>query len=433
MAIKVANGGATEVPFAGSDVAEALRPVIEHLRALSFDMLQGVAGVWAVQTAPLFTVARMKADMLDLGERTHSVASATNELHASISEIARTTEKVSQDTNNVRTRVAESVAAVDRAVSTIGEIAASMAELQTKVNTLNGACEQIATIVKTIEQIASQTNLLALNATIEAARAGDAGKGFAVVAGEVKSLSKQTASATEDIRNRIAALQAGMASILGAMADSATRVEQGTEAAREAGGTISRISQEVDEFTQKMSQIAAIVQEQGAATSEVSSNISDTAQMSDHAIATIDDLAKSVDQISGLIQPMLQGLAKNPGDRELVQLARSDHASFKKRVMDTLAGRGNTKDTDLPDHHNCRFGKWYDKLSDTRVTRSDAFRRIEEPHGRVHAFGKEALALHQTGNHQAALDAAGKMEEESQKIYTALDDISRILEDARIN
>ena len=72
--------------------------------------------------------------------------------------------------------------------------------------------------------------MLALNATIEAARAGEAGKGFAVVANEVKELAKQTAKATEDIGQKIAAIQTD------------------AKSAVEAIGTISTIIGRVNDF-----------------------------------------------------------------------------------------------------------------------------------------------------------------------------------------
>ena len=410
------------------ELFEALRPMIEHLRSHRFDMLREIASIWVAQTTPLYAVAQMKADMLDLGERAHTVAAATDELVASITEISRTSEGVSQDATDVRGHVNASSSAIDRAMSTMGEIAESVSHLSGKIDTLNGACEQIATIVKTIEKIASQTNLLALNATIEAARAGEAGRGFAVVATEVKALSNQTATATEDIRNRIAALQAGMSDILGAMASSAQRVEGGTEAIREVGAAVGMINEEVDAVCQKMVQIAAIVNEQGAAPAELSRNISGTAEMTDHALEAIDVLASAVNSVSATVQPLLQQLGKDPNDRQLVQLARSDHASFKKRVIDTLAGNGDTKDSELPDHHGCRFGKWYDKLTDPRVTGSSAYHHIKEPHLQVHAFGKEALSYHQSGDFQSAIAAAGKMENASQQVFAALDEIATIQE-----
>jgi len=72
---------------------------------------------------------------------------------------------------------------------------------------LSRAAQRIGDVVKLITAIANQTNLLALNATIEAARAGEAGRGFAIVASEVKSLSNQTAKATEEIGAQIAGMQ----------------------------------------------------------------------------------------------------------------------------------------------------------------------------------------------------------------------------------
>lgn len=72
---------------------------------------------------------------------------------------------------------------------------------------LKDSIKAITTIISTVEEITSQTKLLALNATIEAARAGDAGKGFAVVAREVKELSHKTEQATDDVMNKILAIQ----------------------------------------------------------------------------------------------------------------------------------------------------------------------------------------------------------------------------------
>jgi methyl-accepting chemotaxis protein len=413
-----------QVLDADGPLAEVLKPLAEALRDDRHAKLRSIISIWVAQTTPLFAVAQMKTHMRELGDRTHAVASATDELVASVSEIGRATEDAAHDAQDVRGRIADGVAEVEGAVSRIAAISDAVSTLSTRIDSLDDACAQISGMIQTIEQIASQTNLLALNATIEAARAGEAGKGFAVVAGEVKNLAGQTGRATEEIRQRIATLQTGMSELRDAMAASAGRVDEGAQAIRGAGATFSGLSEPVDKVTEKMTQIAAIVQEQGAATAEVSRSITGTAGMSEHALTTIDQLTQAVEHVGAHVLPLLQDLGDRPDDLALIQLARSDHASFKKRVIDTLVGRGQSQADDLPNHHACRFGKWYDSLSNPTLKALPAYHRIQEPHLQVHAFGKEALAAHHAGHYQSALAAAQRMEDASTAVFTALDELA---------
>ena len=133
--------------------------------------------------------------------------------------------------------------------------------------------------------MAAQTNLLALNATIEAARAGEAGRGFAVVASEVKTLADQTAKATEDIKQQIAAIQAS------------------TNGAVDAMQSIVTTMGEVNKNTQE---IAGAVQQQSAATSEISHSVRQAARGTEDVVAHMPGVTKAVYETSQSATQMLQ-------------------------------------------------------------------------------------------------------------------------------
>ncbi|MEA1969962.1 MAG: methyl-accepting chemotaxis protein [Thermodesulfobacteriota bacterium] len=180
----------------------------------------------------------------DVSNSINSVASAIEEMYASLNEVAKNSSRGANVTNN----------AAEQA-STTSEI----------VNNLGYGAKEIGKVVDLIKGIASQTNLLALNATIEAAGAGEAGKGFAVVANEVKALAKQTAVATEDIREKIEGIQNKTKSAIDA---------------------IALIVDVINEINSIMSTIAAAVEEQTATTNEISNSIS-------HTASTAEDLSES--------------------------------------------------------------------------------------------------------------------------------------------
>jgi methyl-accepting chemotaxis protein len=130
-----------------------------------------------------------------------------------------------------------------------------------------------------ITSIAQQTNLLALNATIEAARAGEAGKGFAVVANEVKELAKQTAKATEEIGQKIEAIQGD------------------TKGAVQAIAEISVVINQINDISNS---IASAVEEQTVTTNEIGRNVSEAAKGTG-------DIAKNIAGVAGAARETTQG------------------------------------------------------------------------------------------------------------------------------
>ena len=200
-----------------------------------------------------------------------TVASATEELSASISEIANHVQEASKMTS-------QAVEEAERTNATI--------------NDLGESSNEIGQVVKVITSIAQQTNLLALNATIEAARAGEAGKGFAVVANEVKELARQTAKATEEISQKISAIQ-------NASGDAATAIES--------------IGSQIGKINEIATTIAGAVEEQTAATNEISRNVAEaskgTAEVSSN-IAAVSQAAEEGGKGAADILAAADGLAQ---------------------------------------------------------------------------------------------------------------------------
>jgi len=219
-------------------VVEAIGSVSSTVRTSS----EGLVGT-ATQTSEQANLAAIASGQASSNVQT--VASAAEELSASIAEISR---QVSEAARVATTAAAET------------------ARTNTMIEGLAQTANKIGTVISLINDIAAQTNLLALNATIEAARAGEAGKGFAVVANEVKHLASQTARATEEISTQINAVQ---------------------EETLRAVDAIRTIGTVIDQVHQISTGIASAVEEQGSATQEIARNVQEAARGTQEVSANI--------------------------------------------------------------------------------------------------------------------------------------------------
>lgn len=215
-------------------------------------------------------ITAVKQMIASIEETAVALSSASTELTATATQMSSSASQTSQDSKTAATTSEEVATGVQIVATNVEEMVASIKEIARSTNEssqmskttlakaqesndtiekLGASSQEIGDVIKVISSIAQQTNLLALNATIEAARAGEAGKGFAVVANEVKELAKQTAKATNDITNKISAIQSDTKNAIGAI-----------------GG----ISQSVERLNSIAGVIAAAVEEQTATTNEIS-------------------------------------------------------------------------------------------------------------------------------------------------------------------
>jgi methyl-accepting chemotaxis protein len=230
--------------------AQALAAAGEELSAVSEQMI-GNASSTSSQAENASSVSTTVASHIE------TVATAAEQMTASIAEIARNAASAA----DVASQAVEGASSANRTVSNLGD-----------------SSLEIGKVIKVITSIAQQTNLLALNATIEAARAGEAGKGFAVVANEVKELAKETARATEDISQKIEAIQADTSSAVTA---------------------IGQISTVINQISDIQNTISSAVEEQTATTNEIARSVSSAASGSgdiSRSITTVAEAAQSTRQ-----------------------------------------------------------------------------------------------------------------------------------------
>ena len=293
----------------------------------------------------------LKSMITSVAENAQHVASATEELSANSQQIMANSEETSAQANLVSTsteQVNHNLQTVatgsEEMSSTINEISKNASEAariageavktaeatNAKVGKLGESSAEIGQVIKVITSIAQQTNLLALNATIEAARAGEAGKGFAVVANEVKELAKQTAKATEEISQKIMAIQ------------------EDTKGAVEAIGNISGVITKINDIS---SIIATAVEEQSATTNEmtrnvaeaakgaaeISNNISGVAQAANGTSASVQESTKATEQLAQM-SVQLRSLVEQFQLGEQYQVSQTDRSGSRK-AMGATVGR----------------------------------------------------------------------------------------------
>lgn len=337
------------------------------------------------------------------------VATASEEMYSTISEIAKNMEnarKITQEAVTISNTVTQSM------------------------DKLGQAAKQITNITDTISEISEQTNLLALNATIESARAGEAGKGFAVVANEIKSLATQTSEATLKIKEMISGI---------------------TTLTKDSGQHIGDITKIIDHIDQAVNSIATALEQQSYATKEISENAHQASQGIGDINSSMVGTTKEVGEMTGRIGEICnsaEGIGFNVFESRinadetraisdiLMQSAKglllSDkpkfdignvklaHMGWRVTLEAVLANHKHMEPEQVVAHTDCAFGKWY--FNDGKIFSSyDIYNELGIHHEKVHAQAKEVIRKHNAKDASGAKQEMNKFLDAKNNMFEALD------------
>jgi methyl-accepting chemotaxis protein len=231
------------------------------------------------------TVSRLASESSDnmrtQRAETEQVATAITELSASAGEVSRNAQLGADATKVADNEAQKGAQIVNEAVETIRELAGSLANASTVINSLESDSDSIGSVLAVIQGIAEQTNLLALNAAIEAARAGEYGRGFAVVADEVRTLASRTQDATEEIKSIIEQLQTRSKEAVSVVTSGCEKANSGVEKATAAGEALNDIASKVADIDDMNALIATAAKEQCTVAEEVSQTVVRISQLTE--------------------------------------------------------------------------------------------------------------------------------------------------------
>jgi len=186
-------------------------------------------------------VSRVNTSSSLVADNSKKIARGTGSQAASLEQIAATVQELTAVCKKSYDNTQNASVIMTKQIGSAGESLKSIDQVTKEIKVINDECQQMSSIIKTIDEIAFQTNLLALNAAVEAARAGEAGKGFAVVAEEVRNLAQRAATAAKSTQELI---EANVTKV----ADTSNKMDQVSDNFNEMTGQANKTSQILKEI-----------------------------------------------------------------------------------------------------------------------------------------------------------------------------------------
>ncbi|MGD0280839.1 MAG: methyl-accepting chemotaxis protein [Dissulfurispiraceae bacterium] len=411
-------------------LARSFDAMVLSLRAMVKDIVQ-IAGV-VVETSDLLreNAEKTVANAVEQSGQSNQVAVAAEQMSKTVTDIAQNAGAAADMSTAAMLDAEAGEAAMSEAIGKIGKVHAATIKLSSMVDTMNTQAIEIGAILAVIKDIADQTNLLALNAAIEAAHAGEHGRGFAVVADEVRKLAEKTKTAAGEITAKISLVRSEASETAKAMSVTADEVSESHIFIKTVSDALEHIVASVQKSKDQVTQIAAAVEEQSAAAEEIAGNITKTSGMATGIEKMAHNILSEISRMVRTAESLRNETSRftttsDARDLSILDVAKTDHRVFVGKVGACLHGDCSVDAEKMPDHRNCRLGKWYYNGGRAICGTSKNFRDIEAPHEEIHLIAKKVVEAVKSGDKEKAARLYKEMEGVSHQIVSLLDGLKK--------
>ena len=222
-----------------------------------------------------------------LAEGASEQAASLEETSSSLEEMSSMTKRNAENAQKANDLAKQARTAADKGASDMQSMSAAMEAIKI-------SSDDIAKIIKTIDEIAFQTNILALNAAVEAARAGEAGMGFAVVADEVRNLAQRSAQAAKETAGKIE----------GAIAKSA----QGVEISSKVAATLNEIVTKARQVDELVAEVSGASREQTQGITQINTAVGQMDKVTQSNAASAEESAAAAEELNAQAELMKQSV-----------------------------------------------------------------------------------------------------------------------------
>ena len=409
-----------------STSASALADAIERIEN-SNSTIANVAAAGVESLAETYEILtknlQLQKETVSINDSIASVATATEEMAATASEISQSSTSTAQRAIESYSKTESGNMAISSMMGDMDQLEAAMASMFGEVQKFAGFTDEINNLTSIVRDIANQTNLLALNAAIEAARAGEAGRGFAVVADEVKQLASKTETATVEIESVTNTMNALVDEVGSSMSSSQERLNTSLESLETVAIALGDVTSVVNDVTEQVQTISISANEQQAVSAEMAAKLNEITLAVQHENEHVNYISHHAKQLNTAILKQFSHLATLDQDQVLLQTVKADHVTWKIRLAAMAMGGDIVPDEELKDHTQCRLGQWYSNKGAENFKSNDAFKKMEAPHARVHDIGKEIAALSLKGQFEAASQKIVEMEGYSEELFEHINEL----------